>query len=196
MNIGNTSVILKLKEPKPRFPVLQEIKKRFSPRLYSSEPVGEKDIQSMFEAARWTPSGHNNQPWYFYYTHKGTDSYIRLFSTLNEYNRSWAKTAPLLVLACAIPKNVHGENPFAYYDLGAAVITLVLQAQRLGYYSRQMGMFDKKKVKKMFPLDNDHEPFIVVAMGKIGDYTKAPQSIVDLEFDPRPRKTDIAKRLE
>jgi len=192
----NTLSIRKIREPQTRFPVLKEIQKRFSPRFYSSEPVKEKDLRSIFEAARWTPSGHNNQPWHFYYTEKGTDSYAKLFSTLNEYNQSWAHTAPLLILCCAIPKNIHGDNPFAYYDLGAAVITLVLQAHHVGYYSRQMGMFDKKDVKKMFPLDKGHEPFIIIAMGKIGDYTTAPQKIIDLELDPRPRKTDIAQRLE
>ncbi len=149
----------------------------------------------MLEAARWAPSGHNHQPWHFYFTRKGTKAYTDLFSTLGDYNKSWAKTAPLLILACAIPRNVHGENPFAYYDLGAAVISLILQVQSMGYYARQMGIFDKEKVKKLFSLIAHHEPFVIVAVGAIGDYNKAPKEIVEMERAPRPRKANIVSEL-
>lgn len=190
------SKIIKIRRPKPRYQIIKEISERFSPRYFSSEPVKEKDLHSIFEAARWAPSGHNHQPWYYYFTQKGTRAYKKLFSTLNGYNQSWAKTAPLLILACAMVNNKEGENPFAYYDLGASVLSLILQAQSLGYYSRQMGLFDKDKVKRIFSLEKNLEPFIVIALGKIGNYKDAPKEIVEMELDPRPRKTDISKQLE
>lgn len=93
-------------------------------------------------------------------------------------------------------KDEKGKNPFAYYDLGAAVISLILQAQSLGYYARQMGLFDKQQVKQIFSLDKNLEPFVVIAMGKIGNYQHAPQEIIDMELDPRPRKKNIFHRLE
>ncbi|MCJ7826318.1 nitroreductase family protein [Patescibacteria group bacterium] len=188
-------MILKIRKPTPRYPVLKEIEKRFSPRFFSDETVQEKDLNALFEAARWAPSAHNHQPWYFYYTKKGTKSYTNLFSTLNTYNQSWAHTAPLLILACAIATNEKGKNPFTLYDLGASVMSLILQAQSLGYYARQMGLFDKEQVKIMFKLEKNFEPFIIIALGKIGDYTTAPGTIVELELDPKPRKTDVAKEL-
>jgi nitroreductase len=154
-----------------------------------------KHLKIIFEAARWTPSAHNRQPWYFYYAEKGTNPYKILFSTLNEYNQSWTKTAPILILACSITKDEQGDNPFAFYDLGASVISLILQAQSLGYYVRQMALFDKEKVKKFFKLGENFEPFIIIALGKIGDYITAPKEIVEMEIDPRPRKTDWFKKL-
>jgi nitroreductase len=187
--------ILDVRKPTPRYPVLKEIEKRFSPRFFSDELVQKKDLNALFEAARWAPSAHNHQPWYFYYAKKGTTPYKNLFSTLNAYNQSWAHTAPLLILACAIITNEKGENPFALYDLGASVISLILQAQSLGYFARQMGLFDKEHVKIMFKLEKNLEPFIIIALGKIGDYTTAPDTIIELERDPRPRKTDLAKEL-
>jgi len=196
MHKVDNNTILRVREPRPRFPVIKLIQERFSPRFYSDELVKEKDLSSIFEAARWAPSGHNHQPWYFYFAQKGTRAYKELFSTLNDYNQSWAKTAPLLILACAIQHNEEGENPFAYYDLGASVISLILQAQSLGYYSRQIGLFDRKKVKKIFSLEKNLEPFIVIALGKTGNYENAPEEIIEMELDPRPRKTDIAKQLE
>lgn len=187
--------VLAIHQPKPQQTVLKEIAKRWSPRYYENKSIPLVHIRRMFEAARWAPSGHNDQPWYFYYAKKGTTSYAKLFSTLNDYNQSWAKTAPLLVLACFITKNKDGKNPFALYDLGASVISLILQAQSLGYHARQMGIFDKTKVKQLFPLKPNAEPFVIIAVGKIGDYTKAPKYILDLELDPRPRKKDVARRL-
>jgi len=187
--------VYSIRKPKPRYTVIKEIEERFSPRFFASDPVKEKDLQSMLEAARWAPSGRHHQPWFFYVAKKGTKGYTKLFATLNEYNQSWAHTAPFLILACAEIKNEKGENPFALYDLGASVMSLILQAQSLGYYARQMGLFDKEKVRMMIPLLTTLEPFVIIALGNIGNYTKAPQEIIDMELDPRPRKTKISKEL-
>jgi len=187
--------ILKVHKPKTNYKVIKEIAQRWSPRYFSDEPVSENHLKIIFEAGRWAPSGHNYQPWYYYYTKKGSSEYKKLFSTLNDYNQTWAKTAPLLVLACAIKNSGESENPFAFYDLGASVICSILQAQSLGYYARQMGLFDKEKVRELFKLGKNLQPFIVIALGKIGDYQTASKEIIEMELDPRPRKTDLAKEL-
>lgn len=101
-----------------------------------------------------------------------------------------------MILACAITANVEGKNSFAFYDLGASVLSLILQAQSLGYYSRQMALFDKQKVKEWFKLEKKLEPYIIIAMGRIGDYKKASQQVIDYELDPRPRKINLVKKLE
>ncbi|MEN8253736.1 MAG: nitroreductase family protein [Patescibacteria group bacterium] len=193
---GKNKKVFDIHKPEPRFPVIEEIQKRFSPRFFSDEKVSAKDLDSIFEAARWTPSGHNNQPWYFHLTHKNSESYKKLFSTLNEYNQSWAYSAPLLIVASKILRDDKYEFEFADYDLGAAVMSLVLQAQSLGYYSRQMALFDKEKVKELFSLDKNMQPCIVIAMGKVGDFEKAPQEVFEYELDPRPRKEKIFEALE
>ena len=195
MKRDNNQAVYSIHKPKPRFPVMREIQERFSPRFFASAPVKETDLRSIFEAARWAPSAHNHQPWFFYIAKKGTKTYTDLFSTLNTYNQSWAKSAPVLILACAETTNKHGENPFAVYDLGASVMSLILEAQSLGYYGRQMGLFDKRKVRLLLPLKKNLEPFVVIALGKIGDYWDAPKEIIDMELAPRPRKTKIAEEL-
>jgi len=105
--------IFKIHLPKPRQKILEEIASRWSPRYYTDVPIQEEHLEIIFEAARWTPSAHNQQPWRFFYTRKGANSYKKLFSALEEYNQSWSKTAPVLILACAIPK----DNPFAFYTI-------------------------------------------------------------------------------
>ena len=188
--------IIQIHRPSPKQKIIKEIAERWSPRHYSSSQIPKADLATIFEAARWAPSGHNQQPWYFYYAKKGTNSYHQIFTTLNDYNQSWAKTAPLLILACAIISNKEGENPYAYYDLGASVVSLILQAQSMGYYARQMALFDKEKVKKSFKLEKDLQPYIVIALGKIGDYENAPQTIIKYESEPRPRKTNFVQELD
>jgi len=189
MTIAND--ITKIHLPQPKYKILKEISKRWSPRYFSDKPVSADHLNIIFEAARWAPSGHNDQPWYFYYAKKGTNSYDKLFSTLVDYNKSWAKTAPTLILACAIT----GDNPYAIYDLGAAVLSLILQAQSLGYHARQMALFDQEKVKQIFKLEKNLQPYTIIAMGKIGDHDKAPKEIIEFEISPRPRKKDFFKEL-
>jgi nitroreductase len=190
---SNIDNILKIHLPKPKYKIIKEIASRWSPRHFSDKNIPQDHINRMIEASRWAPSGRNLQPWYFYYTQKQGSVYEKLFYTLSPYNQSWAKSAPLLILACVEkPK----ENPFAYYDLGAAVFSLVLQAQSLGYYCRQLALFDKQKVKEIFKLNKDLEPYTIIVIGKIGDYNKASEEIIGRELDPHPRKTNIAEELE
>ena len=183
--------ILKIHRPRPRHRVIKQIAERWSPRHFSNRKIPQGALERIFEAARWAPSAHNRQPWHYFSVKKGTASYKKLFSTLDPYNKSWARTAPVLVIACAIPKDKNKGNRFAFYDLGASVLSLVLQAQSLGYFARQMGLFDKEKVKKLFQLEKNLEPFVVIAIGKIGDYKTASKKVIEYELSPRPRKTVI-----
>jgi nitroreductase len=45
--------------------VIETILSRRSIRTYTEESVDDKDIITILEAARWAPSGLNNQPWKF-----------------------------------------------------------------------------------------------------------------------------------
>jgi len=38
---------------------------RWSPRAFLSDPIAEEDIETIFEAAHWSPSCFNEQPWRF-----------------------------------------------------------------------------------------------------------------------------------
>lgn len=107
----------------------------------------------------------------------------------------WAKQAPLLILACYIEESPFGKNTYAQYDLGQAVATLVYQAQMLGIYSRQMAGFDKQKAKELVK-DPSHQPFVLIALGRIGDYEKAPKEISEKDSKPRTRKEKIYEIFE
>jgi nitroreductase len=186
---------LALKKSNVRTPILKELRERFSPRVFSSEPISTHNVESMIEAARWTPSGHNSQPWYFYWTTQGTQAYEKIQSCMPDMNK-WSAKAPLLVVACYIRKNEYGINRYAKHDLGAAVLSLILQAQSMGYYTRQIGRFNQTKAKRVLPIDPTHTPFVILALGKLGDYTAIDAELLKRELTPRERKTDIAKKIE
>ncbi|HPO10709.1 MAG TPA: nitroreductase family protein, partial [bacterium] len=46
-------------------PVMDVIKRRWSPRAISNRPVEPEKLRIVLEAARWAPSCYNNQSWRF-----------------------------------------------------------------------------------------------------------------------------------
>ena len=186
--------IIKIRKPQPKYPVIKEIADRFSPRYFAGDKVKINDINSIFEAARFAPSGWNFQPWYFYWGEKGTASFDKIASCLGKYN-GFARTAPILIVACFI-KKTKGKKSYYRHDLGAAVMSLVLQAQYLGYYCRQMGKFNAGKLKKIISFDSEHHPFVVIALGKLGDYIDIDDKLLKREMEIKPRKNEFVKKLD
>jgi len=186
--------IIKIRKPKTRYPVIQPIADRFSPRHFSSEKISQEDLNSIFEAARLAPSGHNYQPWFYYWTRNGSSAYKKIISCLPELNY-WAKTAPVLIITCYLEVINGNKNRFSIYDLGASVMSLVLQAQQKNYYARQMGLFDKNKLIRLLNIDKDYNPYVIIALGKIGDYSNIKEIYLKKDSQPHIKKTNIAKKI-
>jgi nitroreductase len=184
-----TQELINLKEKKTNLPINQIFKKRFSPRLFSNDSISDNDIQIIFEAVRFTPSSYNRQPWYFYLAKKGTKGFEKLSLLLLEGN-NWAKNAPVLILGCYIEEDQYGKNPYAQYDLGQAAATLVYQAQDLGYYTHQMAGFDREKAKD-FIKEKNHIPWVMIALGKIGNYELASKELIEKDGQKPQRKEKI-----
>jgi nitroreductase len=86
--------------------------KRWSPPAFSDQPVPEEDLRALFEAARWSASNFNEQPWrYIVATQKYSEGFERLLSCLDESNQPWAKSAPVLALGCAALKFARTASP-------------------------------------------------------------------------------------
>jgi len=185
-----TQEIINLRKYKSNKNVSGLFLSRFSPRVFSSEEVLNIDLEIILQAARFSPSSYNRQPWFFYVGKKGSSGFEKLSQTLVEGN-FWAKEAPVLILACYIETDKYGKNEYAQYDLGQAVSTLVYQAQILGYYTHQMAGFDKEKAKGL--VDKNHTSFVLIALGKIGDYEKADEKLVEMDKTPKERKKDWYK---
>jgi len=150
------------------------IQTRWSPRAFAAEkPVSHEDLLTLLEAARWTSSCFNDQPWRFVVCNKNTDadSWHNAFNSLAERNQLWAKNAPVLLLSVAMANFNHNDKPnrWAMYDTGAAAANLCLQATALGLVVHQMGGFDGEKAREVFHLPHDCTPMAMMAVGYQGD---------------------------
>jgi nitroreductase len=170
-------------------PVLKVIRKRRSRRAYADKMVESEKIRSLFEAARWAPSSLNEQPWFYIYATKDQELWNRIFDSLKEGNKIWARHAPLLILSLARKSFIRFDspNPSAKYDLGAANAFLSLQAAHLGLNVHQMAGFDAQVMIRNLRIPDRYEPVIAMAIGYPGDAENLPENLKAREFAPRER---------
>jgi nitroreductase len=187
---SSPEVIEKLKHAPPIAGVHDLIHRRWSPRAYADKEVPAAELKRLFEAARWAASSSNEQPWRFLVGRRGDDTYQKIFNALVEFNQSWAKSAPVLVLSVA--KNIFTNNgkPNAYgmHDTGAASATLALQATAIGLHTHSMAGFDREQLRASFAIPSDYEIGAVTAIGYLGDPATLPEHLQKMEVSPRQRK--------
>ena len=149
-------------------PIADIIARRWSPRGYDpSRPVAHDDLMSLLEAARWAPSSANEQPWrYLVFDHSNPEALTRAHECLSPGN-AWAKAAPVLMLSVAkLTFTRNGKpNRHAAHDVGAASVSMALQAVALGLWVHQMGGYDVAKARASFDIPDDHEPMAMIAVG-------------------------------
>src|SRR5205823_8973487 len=89
------------KHRKAEHPIESIFLRRWSPRAMSGEPITDREMMSIFEAARWAPSTYNEQEWRFLYARRETPQWPLLFDLLMEANQAWCKNAAVLVVVLA-----------------------------------------------------------------------------------------------
>ncbi|MFO0703710.1 MAG: nitroreductase family protein [Patescibacteria group bacterium] len=191
--------IIEARTPKTKKPnVLDVIKKRFSPHIYSSKEISNDDLATIFEAARLAPSSRNFQPWYFYFFRQNNSSFQKVVACLSEGNK-WASKAPTLIIACHIPIDESGiEIKTSKYDLGLAAMSLVLQAHDMGYYCRQMGGFDREKLSETVIPNKHHKPMTLITLGLLGsdkDFETVDVKLIEMDMRASGRKEKIFEEI-
>lgn len=167
------------------------IRGRWSPRAFSDRTVEYDKLRIILEASRWAASSYNEQPWSFIIATKDQPAeYSDLFSCLVEFNQSWAKSAPVLILSVAkLHFDSNGkENHHAFHDVGAASCNLAIQAIALDLFVHQMAGFDSAKARSLFDIPEGYEPVAMMAIGYLGDPQILPESLREQELAPRIRK--------
>lgn len=172
------------------FPVLREIETRWSGRSFSKRDLSRETVLQLLEAARWAPSSYNEQPWRFIVGLKGTEVFNKLNSTLNPTNQVWAQNAGalILVLASTIVERNGKPNKYAWYDAGAAVSYMNLEAEKLGLNMHQMGGFDSEMAKELFNVEAPYEVVSSIALGYRGEAESLDEDLKKRELAPQRRK--------
>jgi nitroreductase len=165
---------------------------RWSPRSFADREVSKADLRKVFEAARWTASSSNEQPWRFLIGLRNSQTYQKIFSALVGANQLWAGAAPVLILGVASNKFFHSgaANHHALYDLGAASSYLTLQAAALGLATHQMGGYDQDAARKLLAIPEDYSLGAVIALGYQGEPAAlANETLIARETAPRERRS-------
>jgi nitroreductase len=154
--------------------VLEAIKTRRSIRNFKSDPVDDKTLQTILEAARWAPSWANTQCARLVVVR---DNKIKadLAGALSKGNPATAaiQNAPIVIVACAELKKsgyYHGEcstdkGDWFMFDVALTMQNLALAAHALGLGTVHVGLFDAKKVAAILGVP---EGACVVEMAPLG----------------------------
>jgi nitroreductase len=168
------------------YPIQDVLAQRYSPRAFASTPVERETLLSLLEAARWSPSSRNAQPWRFIVATKdNADAYNKLLSVLNENNQRWASTAPVLMLAIAeveVP-GTGRTNSKALYDLGQAVAHFTVEATARDLYLRQMGGIHPDKAAEIYNVPEGYQVVVAIALGYRAAADVLPDDLAARERD-------------
>ncbi len=170
-------------------PLLGVLADRWSPRSYdATAPVDELKLTAALEAARWSPSANNSQPWRFIVARRGTPAFDTVSANLMGFNQAWAGSAGVLVVALAEVVDENGkERPWAKYDVGQAVAHLTVQAHHDGLHAHQMGGFTADGLREAFGFDERFAAISVTALGVLGSPDDLPDVLREREVAPRTR---------
>ena len=175
----------------PDHPIHDLIADRWSPRAFADKPVEATKMLSLLEAARWSASAFNGQPWSFIVgPQDDEDTFDRIVSCLMPGNVPWASKAPLLMISVAHMINPRNDKPnaYAWHDVGLAVQNMIVQASAMDLYMHQMAGFDKEKAKEVFNIPEGFAPVTALAVGYLGDPESLPEDRRAMETAPRERK--------
>jgi nitroreductase len=173
------------------FPVNELIRNRWSPRAFSDKAIPPEVLGSLFEAARWAPSSSNEQPWAFLVaTREDRVNFEKSLEALVEFNANWVKHAYVAGFAVSELNfaKTGSPNRNAFYDTGAAMALLSMEATSRGLFVHQMAGFDPEMVRKNFVVPAGWEAIAAFAIGYPGDPNSLPEPYRSRENAPRTRK--------
>lgn len=181
-----------MREAHTEYPVHELIAKRWSPCQLSVErPVGDADLASLFEAARWAASSFNAQPWHYVVAKREDKTeFKRILHCLTEGNQVWAQYAAVLALGIArldFPRNGK-PNLAAIHDLGAASAQLTFEATSRGLKVHQMAGIQRDRIRQTYAVPEGFEPVTGIAIGYYAPNEELPANYRQRDEAPRERR--------
>ncbi|WP_411719806.1 nitroreductase family protein [Mycetocola sp.] len=171
-------------------PIHEVLAERWSPRSFDvSVEVPAEKITAALEAARWSASASNTQPWRFLVARRGTAEHATIVENLMGFNQAWAASAHVLIVNLAVTAEDGTPLRWAQYDLGQAVAHLTVQAHHDGLHAHQMGGIEVDGLRAAFDIDAALEPISVTALGVLGTPEALANDVLrEREIAPRSRR--------
>lgn len=138
---------------------LSLIKKRYSCREFYDTPLSEEELNTVLEAARWSPSARNNQP-----TRLCLVQSPEGLSKIDECTPC-RYGAPAVIIAAydyevsSHPQPDHGPETcdFGDIDTSIALTNMEAAAASLGLGSCWVGAFNPAKVRELFKVPQNYK---------------------------------------
>jgi nitroreductase len=153
--------------------MLDLIAGRTSCRAYKPDPVSERDLLHILEAARLAPSACNRQPWRFAVV-RDPGARLRIVEDgfLPGIKMNWATEAPVLIVigmqisitTHKLGASVSGVN-YPWVDIGIAGEHLVLAATELGLGTCWIGWIKPRVVRCITGWPAAIKPAVVITVG-------------------------------
>ncbi len=143
---------------------------RWSPRAFQKHAIEEAVLTRIIDAARWSPSCFNAQPWRIYTS--TTETFEDFLALLVEGNQTWAKDVSVIGFIIAEKNFEHNGKPndYAQFDCGAAWMSLSLQARIEGLYSHGMGGIHADKAAEYLKIETDKQQVLMgFTLGKLAE---------------------------
>ena len=152
--------------------------KRWSPRAFQKHDISDETMTRIMEAARWSPSCFNAQPWRFYTS--TTETFGDFLDLLVEGNQGWAKDVSVIGFLVAEKNFEHNDKPnaWAQFDCGAAWMAMSLQARMEGLYTHGMGGIHADKAAEYLNIDLSKQEVVMgFTIGKLADLSEEQLSV-------------------
>jgi len=149
----------------------QAITARRNVREFADKPLAPGDLDRILEAARRAPSAKNRQPWDFVVV---TDR-----ARLGELSKVWvgaghvAGAAAAIALVAPVPADER-ERGRIQFDLGQAVMSILLAATDLGIGSCHAGVGDHEAARRVLGHPEDRYCAYMVSLGRPAGRPLAP----------------------
>lgn len=157
--------------------VFEAIKNRRSIRAFTDQPISEKQIHRLIDAARWAPSAGNIQPWEFIVV-KNAETKRKLAEAA--LKQTFIKEAPVVIVVCANEVRsgqgygARGVNLYCLQDTAAATQNLLLAAHALGLAACWVGAFQEEEAKRILNTPKGIRPVAIVPVGHAAEKPRAP----------------------
>lgn len=158
------------------------IRKREACRKFSDYRLTDEELDKILEAGRLAPSAKNLQPIKIIVCRSEDSLYKIDIASPCRYG------AQQVLIVCGMPNFAYKEGDYSGYEVDASICAthMILEATNIGIDSIWVRMFDSKKIKELFQLDQELEPICLMPLGK-----KAVDAPISPNHNKRKDKSEL-----
>jgi nitroreductase len=145
---------------------LDAIKGRRSVRSYTDKEIPREQLEKIMEAAIWSPSGGNEQPWEFIVVENKDD-----IKKIKTFSPGIFGNPAAIIIVCRDLKRAYevcselGRDTLSMMDISMASQNIMLAAYDVGIGSCAVRSFGISAIKRLYDLPDHIEPELLLILG-------------------------------